>query len=257
MPPPLDALASIATFSNLALADRIELDRRSVPRQFVLYDLLRREQALAAGAQPDGRSEFARILDLVQMAYGDLVGLLVGRPDDLLESARDAEWTLRDLLRHAIAVELRYGAQVHWAATRRDDDPLAIPDDRLPCDRLSPPEPEFRDSRASGLTRVLELLAQARSHTDRLVGGLPVAALVRPSLWGQLEMPVRMRLHQSAAHLTEVAVQSEKMLRADRSTGEARRILRRCCAMRGLHERWSDADVRRELDARHRALATP
>lgn len=255
MSPPLDALAAIAELSDTALTDRVDVGDRKAPRQFVLYDLLRHEQALATQVPSRARSEVARILDLVQMAYGELVGLLVGRSDDLLESARDGEWSLRDLLRHAMAVELRYAAQVEWAATRRDEDPLAIPDERLPCDRLSPPEPDFADSRTGGVARMLEVLGAARARADRLLGPMSDAALTRPSMWGQLRVPVRMRLHQSAAHLNEVAVQSEKMLGIDAPAGEARRILRRCCAMRGLHERWTEPEGRAQLDERYRALA--
>lgn len=255
MPPPLDALAALAQLPDTALTDRVDVGDQEAPRQFVLYDLLRHEQALAAQVQPATRSEAARILDLVQMAYGDLIGLLVGRADDLLERARDGEWSLRDLLRHAIAVELRYAAQVEWAVTRGDDDPMAIPDERLPCDRLSPPEPDFADSRATGVARLLELLGEARARTDRLLGAMSDAALTRPSMWGQLQMPVRMRLHQAAAHFIEVAIQSEKMPGIGAPAGEARRILRRCCAMRGLHERWSETEARTLLDERYRRLA--
>jgi hypothetical protein len=254
MPPPLDALARIARLPDAAIRERVQVRELGATRQFVLYDLLRHEQALAAGAPGAGRSEIARILDIVQMAYGGLVGLLVGRGDDVLESARDGEWSLRDLLRHGIAVELRYAAQVLWAATRRDDDPLPIPDDRLPCDRLSPPDTEFGDSRTAGMGRTLALLGTARGQTDLLLDPLPDAVLDRPSLWTQFQMTVRMRLHQSAAHLAEIAVQAEKMLHGT-PEGEARRILRRCCVMRGLHERWSEAERRAELDARYQALA--
>ena len=254
MPQPLDAVADLAQLADSALAERVTIGELKAPRQVVLYDLLRREQSLAAGDAARGRSEVARVLDLVQMAFGELVGLLVGRDDDLLKSARDGAWTLRDLLRHAIAVELRYAAQVNWAATRRDDEPLPIPEDRLPCDRLSPPESDFGASRTGGVQGMLELLGEARRRTDALIEPLPDGVLARPSLWGEMRMPVRMRLHQCAAHLTEVAIQSEKMLRLDGSEGEVRRILRRCCAMRGLHERWSDAGARAELDALYRAL---
>lgn len=255
---PFDVLAAIARSPNSALTDAFEKGGRPMPRgrQLVLYDLLRHEQALAAGRQAADRTEVARILDLVQMAYGDLCGLLIGRPDDLLERARDGEWSLRDLLRHAIAVELRYAAQVEWAATRRDHDPLAIPDARLPCDRRAPPELDFADSRTAGIARLLELLGAARARSDQLLAAIPDAALTRPSLWGQVEMPVRMRLHQSAAHLTEVAVQAEKMLGADATGAETRRILRHCCRMRGWHLRWSDATARAQLDSRYRALVS-
>lgn len=251
---PLDALAALARLPDRALGERAGNGDHEVSLQFVLYDLLRHEQRLAATAGPSDRPEIARILDLVQMAYGDLVGLLVGRDDDLLESARDGEWTLRDLLRHAMAVELRYAAQVQWAATRRNDEPLPIPEERLPCDRLSPAEPDFADSRTGGVELLLRLLGEARGRTDALLEPLSDTILSRPSLWTQVELSVRMRLHQSAAHLTEVVVQTEKMLRTE-VDGDVRRILRRCCSMRGLHQRWSDAAEMAELDARCRRLA--
>lgn len=238
MPPPLDALGRIGLWSDGDLARAMPVgDGRTARGQFVLYDLLRHEQAPAAGPQPAHRTEAARIQDLAQAAFGDLVGLLVGRDDSLLENARDGEWSLRDLLRHAIAVELRYAAQVEYAAGRGNEEPLAIPDDRLPCDRLSPPDGEFGDSRTGGIARVLELLGKARRLTDERLAHLTDAALERPSLWGKLEMPVRMRLHQTAAHLTEVVIQTEKCLGGELDS-EARRIVRRCSAVRGAHERW-------------------
>lgn len=256
MPPPLDALALIAQLPDSALSGSVDLgDGRKAQIQWAMYDILRHEQAQSTGALPGSRPEIARILDLAQMEYGDLVALLSGRADDLLETLRDGDWSLRDLLRHAIAVELRYAAQVEYAASRRDDEPLAIPDERLPCDRLSPPEPQYANSRDGGLKRVLELLSDARATTSRRLAALPDAVLSRPAVWGKLELNVRMRSHQIAAHLTEVIVQSEKMLGADAVGSEAQRILRRCCAIRGAHELWSDAAVRGELDSRYRHVA--
>jgi hypothetical protein len=254
VPPPLNELASISPLKDAAVREEITWGDRKASRQFALYDLLRHEQVLAAGDRVTGRSEAARSLDFVQMAYGDLVGVLTGREDGLLDSARDGEWTLRDLLRHAIAVEIRYASQIEWSASRRDDQPIAIPPERLPCDRLVPPAEGYADAETAGITRVLELLGHARRGTDRLLAGLPDAALERASMWGTVQMTVRMRLHQAAAHLTEVALQAEKMLRDDPDS-EARRILRHCVAMRGFHERWSDADARTRLDARYLALA--
>ncbi len=243
-------LARLAGLPDASLSSAVEVaDGKQASIQFVLYDCLRREQTLLAGAQPDRRSEIARILDLVQMSYGELVGVLIGRNDELLETARDGAWSLRDILRHAIAVELRYAAQVEWGATRRDDDPLAIPDERLPCDRLSPPDPEFADSRTGGMTRVLELVGAARARSDERLDRIPDSALTRPTLWGKLPMTVRMRLHQMAAHLTEVVVQADKCLAPHGTDSEARRIIRHCCAIRGAHERWSASEVRGQIDA--------
>lgn len=255
MPPPLDAVAAIARLSDSALSHEVDLGEHKAPLRSVLYDLLRGEQDLAVRHRPQRRTELSRILDLAQAAYGDLVGVLAGRADELLDGARDGEWSLRDLLRHAIAVELRYAAQIEYAATRRDADPLAIPKDLLPCDRLTPPEPEFADSRSAGLTRTLELVGEARSNSDRRLAAIPDPAMERPSLWGALHMTVRMRSHQIAAHMTEVVIQSEKMLGPDAPGSEARRIVRRCCAMRGAHERWSEAAARADLDVRYRSLA--
>lgn len=222
MPPPLDAVAAITRLSDSALSREVDLGGHRVPPRFVLYDLLRCEQDLAIRHRPQRRTEISAILDLAQAAYGDLVGVLAGRADELMESARDGEWSLRDLLRHAMAVELRYAAQVEYASTRRDADPLTIPSERLPCDRLAPPEPGFADSRSAGLTRVLELVGEARAGSDRRLVELRDAAMEHPSLWGTLRMTVRMRSHQIAAHLTEVTVQSEKMLGVDARGSEAR-----------------------------------
>jgi hypothetical protein len=255
MPPPLDAVATIACLSDEAVAREIDLDGRQASVQFALYDLLRHEQALAIEVQLGERSEVGRIMDLAQARYGDLVGLLAGRVDALLDTARDGEWSLRDLLRHAIAVELRYGAQVEWAATRRDEDPLAIPDERLPCDRLSPPEPEFAASRTGGLAQILELLGAARAATSVRLEAISSAALGRPSLWGTVEMSARMRTHQIAVHLAQVVAQGEKMLAGDQLSSDVRRIVRGLCAMRGAHELSSGPAGRTVLDARYKAIA--
>jgi len=245
MPPPLDALAAVVRLDGDALA----ADKRS-SRRDALYGLLRREQAIAALAQP-ARSEVSRILDFAQAAYGDVIGVLVGRDDRLLDSARDGEWSLRDVLRHAIAVELRYAAQVEYSASRADTDPIQIPPELLPCDRLSPPESEFGPSRSGGVLQLLRLLGNARTSTDTRLARLPDAALGRPSLWGKQHIDVRMRLHQIAVHLTETAIQMEKIVG---SGGELRAIIRRCCITRGMHERWSTAADRAVLDDSYRAL---
>ena len=239
MPPPLDHLAAIAVGDT------------NSSRRETLYGLLRKEQAIAASAQPS-RSEVSRILDFAHAAHGDLVGVVVGRDDRLLESVRDAEWTLRDVLRHAISVELRYAAQVDYSATRAENEPIEIPPALLPCDRLSPPEPEYQASRAGGVIELLELVGKARASTDARLANVPDSALVRPSQWGKRLIDVRTRLHQIAVHVTETTIQVEKMLGG---SSELRAIARRCCSTRGLHELWSPAKDRAVLDESYRALA--
>jgi hypothetical protein len=207
-----------------------------------------------AATPPPARNEIARILDFAQAAFGDLVGLLCGRDDSLLDSSRDGEWTLRDILRHAIAVELRYAAQVNYSATRADSDPIEIPPELLPCDRLAPPEPRFARSHDGGIHELVGLLELAREDADSRLGGLPDDALGRPSVWGAYRTDVRTRLHQIAAHLTETTIQIDNTI-GDTSSSEAREALRRCCVIRGSHERWSSPGDRAALDERYVALA--
>jgi mycothiol maleylpyruvate isomerase-like protein len=246
MPPPLAELAAVARLDDEALVGNTRRSRRDV-----LYGLLRREQAIAASGESSARSEASRILDFAQAAYGDVVGVLVGRDDSLLDTARDGEWSLRDVLRHAVAVELRYAAQVEYSATRMDTDPVAIPPGLLPCDRLSPPDPEFGASRTRGVLELLQLLGQARAGSDTRLAKVPAPALARPSMWGTQLLDVRMRLHQIAVHLTETAIQIEKIVGGG---GEVRAVIRRCCITRGMHERWSPPEERAVLDDSYHRL---
>jgi len=251
VPPPLRELAAFAGRSDETLSEKVGAAGNRISRRDALYGLLRREQAIVASGESSSRSEVSRILDFAQAAYGDLVGILVGRDDRLLDSARDGDWSLRDVMRHAMAVELRYAAQVEYSAARAESDPVAIPPGLLPCDRLSPPEPEFAHSRDGLLLDLLELLGKARAGSDVRLAKVPDSALARPSLWGTMNLDVRMRLHQIAAHLTETTIQVEKIVGG---VGELRATLRRCCLTRGMHERWSPEKERDVLDESYRRL---
>src|SRR5205807_3284966 len=101
---------------------------------------------------------------------------------------------------------------IEYSATRAETDPIGIPPSLLPCDRLSPPEPEFAHSRDGAVVDLLELLGKARAGGDVRLARVPDSALARPSLWGTMNLDVRMRLHQIAAHLTETAIQVEKIV---------------------------------------------
>jgi hypothetical protein len=247
VPPPLDVLAELVLLDDKAAPGEERGSRRDG-----LYGLLRREQAIAASAQPSSRAEVSRILDFAQAAYGDVIGVLIGRDDSLLDSARDGEWSLRDVVRHAMAVELRYAVQVEYSVTRADADPVQIPQGLLPCDRLSPPESEFGSSRSAGVLELLRLLGNARASSDIRLARLPHTSLGRPSLWGEQRVDVRMRLHQIGVHLTETAIQIEKIVG---SGGEIRAIIRRCCVARGTHERWSAPEERADLDESYHRIA--
>ena len=182
MPPPLRELAAVARYGDEALAEKVGAAGYRISRRETLYGLLRREQAIVVSAESSPRTEVSRILDFAQAAYGDLVGILVGRDDRLLDSARDGEWSLRDVMRHAIAVELRYAAQIEYSTTRAETDPIGIPPGLLPCDRLSPPEPEFAHSRDGAVVDLLELLGNARAGGDVRLAKVPDSAFARPSV---------------------------------------------------------------------------
>lgn len=235
-----EALEALVRLSDRDLHRRIA----GFPLQFHLYAALRREQRAIVAAR--AVEEPSAILGFARSAYDELSALLTGR--EVLDSARDGDWTLRDLLRHAIAVELRYAEQVAWSIARRDHEPIAIPDARLPCDRLAPPEPEFAEAKTGDISRVLELLGKARARTDERLAGVASNALIRPSLWGSAEIDVRERLHQIGVHIVEVLIQAEKMLGEQES--EVRRIARRIAAARGLHEGTSDEATLAGLDSR-------
>jgi hypothetical protein len=244
-----------------AFADEVlfrQLDEPSASQrvQSWLYAALRREQAVLVAAASVNCAESARILGHAQGAYRDLHALVAGRGTGIVDLARDGDWTLRDLLRHAIAVELRYCEQVLYSATRSDDEPVRIPDERLPCDRLSPPEPEFADTRTADAPRILDLFGVARRRTDERLADLAESSLERPSLWGTYSTDVRERLHQIGVHVVEVTLQTEKMLyNAGVTDGEARRILRCVWRTRGLHERTSTGAQLADLDQHFDELA--
>lgn len=232
----------------------IELDGEARPLQFHLYAALRREQSAAVAAERPEGCESLRILGFAEAARAELAVVLAGREDAQLDRARDGDWTLRDLLRHAIAVELRYCAQVLWSAHRADRDPLPIPPGRLPCDRMTPPDPDFAGTATAGVGRILDLLGLARRRTDAQLADLSDDLLVRPSLWGDAHVDVRERIHQIAAHLVEVIIQAEKML-GTTTESEARRICRRIAYTRGLHHVLGDPHRSDALDIRLAELA--
>jgi hypothetical protein len=62
-------------------------------------------------------------------------------------------------------------------------------------------------------------------------------------------------MHQIGVHIVEVVIQTEKMLDPARVAPEARRIVRRIAATRGLHERTSDVSSLEALDAELAAIA--
>lgn len=220
-------------------------DRQTRVR-YALYRSLEEEQEALVRARAEWEpTEAERILALAQRAFGDLRGLLVGIDEQLLDRApAEGQWPLRLVLRHALTVEKRYAAQVVYSAHRREEEPVAIPPDRLPH--------EDDADVAGDIARILDRFATFRAQTDALCGALPAAAMARPALWGGFEVDVRFRLHRFASHIVEHTIQCEKTLDALGSApSEARRIVRRISTTRGELEASGDAETLQRLDTAH------
>jgi DinB family protein len=212
--------------------------------RYALYGALEEAQGAyvraAAGQHPESR----RILALAQRAFGDLRGLLVGLPADLLEAPpRPGEWSIGETLRHLRAIEHRYALHTLYAVERSDSQPMRIADDRLPSTAPT--------AGGSDLGMLLAQLGHARAETDQRLDDVAPAAMTRPTIWAHWEVDVRFRLHRFASHLVEHTVQCEKALDALgwRQT-EGRRIVRRITAALGELEGLGARAEVREIEAR-------
>src|SRR3954470_4018871 len=97
------ALAGFAALDDAALARPWSFRDKTMEVRYALYRTLEdaQEVLVDAGARP--QSESRRILALAQQAFGDLRGLVIGLPDELLDTApRDGEWSVRELLGHVL-----------------------------------------------------------------------------------------------------------------------------------------------------------
>jgi len=203
-----------AALSAAAALDEKELSRPWTWRgkamldvRYALYRTLEEAQEaharVAAGSHPESR----RILALAQRAFGDLRGLLIGLPTELLDRApREGEWPLRETLRHMLTVERRYAVQTRYAVERTDAEPVRIPEDRQPTVPANAVDGE--------IDAILARIGEARAETNRWLGEVAPAAMTRPTIWVGYDIDVRFRLHRFAPHIVEHTVQCEKTLLA-------------------------------------------
>ena len=220
------ALARFAGLDEKQLSQPWRFGDKPMHVRYALYRTIEDAQEALVGAAARPHPESRRILSLAQRAFGDMRGLLVGLPDDLLDQVRDGDWSLREILRHVIVIEGRYAVQTRHAVERADADPIRVAEQKLPT--------PAQTSVAGGISTILARVAEVRAETDSDLGDLPVAAMTRPTQWMQYDVDVRFRLHRFAAHLVEHTVQCEKALAAGgwRAT-EGRRIVRRLAALLG------------------------
>ena len=207
-----------------------------------MYRLLEEAQEAVVRTTAAPASESRRVLSLAQRAFGDLRGLLVGLPDELMDKApRPNEWPVREVLRHVLLVERRYAIQTAYAIERRDSDPVRIADDRMPA---------ARDLDVSGAVGdVLGRIADARAETNRRLADVAPSAMARPTVWVGVDVDVRFRLHRFAAHLVEHTIHCEKTLAGVgwRPT-EGRRIVRQIWSTVGELEGLGASEELRALD---------
>ena len=197
----------------------------------------------ALAAVQSGAGETALAVALAQSAFGDLRGLLCGRPDELLDAdPGDGEWTLRQVVQHVLWVERRYQLQTGHAVNRSDDDPVRV--------ELDVPVED-----AATVAAWLQRLSAAREE-GRWALAIPDSKLGRPSIWAGHAVDVRFRLHRFTGHLAQHTIQCEKALgRLGHAENEARRLVRRISAARGAHEWLGEPALLSELDREHSALA--
>jgi uncharacterized damage-inducible protein DinB len=218
------SLAAFATLDESELARPWATAGGQLGVREALYRVLEEAQRGVTRAAALAHPEPRRILSLAQRGFGDLRGLLVGLPAEMLDRPpRPGDWSLRDILRHVLVVEHRYVIQTQYGVERSDSDPVRIADGRLPT-------PEQMNV-SGDVAAILERIGQARAQTNRQLGEIAPAAMARPTVWAGLDVDVRFRLHRFAAHVVEHTIQAEKTLvELGWRESEGRRIARRIWA---------------------------
>lgn len=209
------------------------------------------QAALVVAATPTNEAD--RILALAQRAFGDLRGLLLAVPDELLDRGpAPSEWSIRKTMEHTTRVERSYRASTQYALLRGADEPIVLPEERRP-------KADPADTAGDALD-IAQALGRRRAETDLALSGTIAADLVRPSQWAAVDAPfavdVRFRLHRFGAHLVEHTQQVEKTLRAlGQGESDAQAYVRQISIIRARHERRSTEAVRRRLDDALTAVA--
>ena len=233
-------LSSLVALDEEALARPWKFRGQTMDVRYACFRTI--EDAQEAHVRVVGRPlpESRRILSFAQRAFGDLRGLLVGLPADLIDRVpRAGQWPLRDVLRHMWVIERRYALQTLYALERADSDPMRIADDRLP----TPADV------TGGIGEMLARLGEARAESNRLLGDVAPALMTRPTIWAGYGADVRFRLHRFAAHVIEHTIQCEKALAAlDWQPTEGRRIARELAALVGEVEGLGGAAEAREIE---------
>ncbi|HEV8228044.1 MAG TPA: DinB family protein [Methylomirabilota bacterium] len=238
------ALARFATLDEQELSQPWRFRDKPSDVRYALYRTLEDAQEILVRLSALPHPESRRILALAQRAFGDLRGLLIDLPGDVLDrSPREEEWSIRETLRHIMIIEGRYAVQTRYATERADSDPMRVADDQMP----TPAQIDV----SGDIEAILGRVRERRGETDRRLGNLSPAAMIRPTQWMQYDVDVRFRLHRFAAHMIEHTIQCEKTLAALgwRMT-EGRRIVRRVTGTLGEVEGYGGHAEVREIEQR-------
>ena len=203
------------------------------------------EAELAQAARVHSRvqlSEPAMSMVAADRALGDLLGLIAGQPDELLDlEPLPGEWPLRRVLHHTLEVELSFACNTRWAINRSDSDPVRPSAELRARESTAPAE--------GSLDEIMARLVAARATTFEFAADLRPDQLTRPSNWAGHAVDVRFRLHRFASHLIEHTIQVGKVLHAlDRDPGEARCEVRATWSARLAHHRLSAPEDLQRLD---------
>ena len=238
------ALSSFAALDEEALERPWSFRDQTMTVRYALYRTLEDAQETQVRVTARPLPESRRILSLAQRAFGDLRGLLVGLPADLIDRApRAGEWPVREVLRHMWVTERRYALQTLYALERADSDPVRIADGLLPT-------PAQMDV-TGRIDEVLARLGKERAESNRRLGDIAPALMTRPTIWVRYDVDVRFRLHRFAAHVVEHTIHCEKTLSAlDWRPTEGRRIVRQLAALVGEIDGLGAVDEAREIERR-------
>jgi DinB superfamily len=178
------------------------------------------------------------VAQLAMVEAGRFRGRLLGSFIGLSETQFDAppgpgEWSVRRVLGHVIATDLRYAIAVRYAVERArtgGTGPLRPPDAALPS--------RIGEAFANGsMNEAIDELSRTGDGLSTELGAIPDSLLDAPTNWVAWNLDVRFRLHRFAAHLREHTIQVAKVLHAfGFAQTEAQLFLGEAMAARGALE---------------------
>ena len=190
-------------------------------------------------------TEAQRILAQVHEAYRDLTGALAGTSEAEIDAKPpDEQWTLREVLAHALETETGFIAAIELALDAVRSGKESVADEAAWRAKRRPAE-DPGGSRADALNALF------RSHVAilRSLDSVADPELATPSwFWEDKGYPIRFRMHRFEEHLRQHTIQVDKTLVAlGHPPTEAERLVRNLyTALAGL-ESVSGAGVGNEL----------